>query len=121
MNDITAMTRAWFSQQDARLIIEATALCLKSQFVHSDVLGSTYQAIVGAGMGLTISCNLMDALVVWKFEQQLTRQAFLDKSQIYLYLRYRDDILVLSRSAAKLRRWLQATKTKLQYFKLEIE
>ena len=72
MEDITAMARSWFNETEAYLIIEATYLVISTQFVTSDVTGLTYQAVVGAGMGLTISSCLMDALVIWKCEAQLT-------------------------------------------------
>jgi len=72
---------------------------LSSQFLRLENdhdASSTWQVIIGSGMGLPHSGEISDAALYSCMEARILNQEALSRYSIVKYLRYRDDILILA-------------------------
>lgn len=108
-------------QQCAR---EAIQFLCENQFVVADAAPQElWQVQTGTGMGLIHSSQLCDLAFFRHAEHKLVHSATLAVFGISVYVRFRDDILVVynAENHQGFRRFMQLLKTKAYYVQLQVE
>jgi len=71
-------------------------LLLGSQIIRSNATPLVGRAVEGSGMGLPQSAGIADAAFLCKVEQHMLQTTVVSAAGIKLYMRYRDDIFILT-------------------------
>ena len=114
----------YVAQQWRRTYKHVLQYVLDSQYVEADLLnGRLWKVLKGAGMGLGFSGELCDTTFYSTVERDIVdRPDVLRRHFVELYVRYRDDILILHNgSPDSLKEFLRILRNKSSVWKLEIE
>lgn len=112
------------SNEDAQtrgVFEDALWVLLSSQLVHSSETQQIAQVVHGSGMGVSQSAGIADTAFFCKAERGLCTPDVLKNSGVELYMRYRDDGLILVSDISAFKPWFAQFKVAAGYFKVEVE
>ena len=99
----------------------ALNLLLGSQIIRSKATPLVGRAVEGSGMGLPQSAGIADAAFLCKVEQHMLQTRVVLAAGIKLYMRYRDDIFILTNNRTGTIAWFNKMREKGGFFKLQCE
>lgn len=121
INELISDVLVWFTDPVLKSLIERSLwILLGNQYVHSPhFLDRLWKVIRGSGMGLPHSGEVADLALLTRMERwALTHASVHD---ISAYLRFRDDIIIIGKSAHSLGLFVRGLRSRSAYFVLEVD
>ena len=103
------------------VVRSALSLLLGSQIIRSNATPLVGRAVEGSGMGLPQSAGIADAAFLCKVEQHMLQTTVVSAAGIKLYMRYRDDIFILTNNRTGTIAWFSNMRERGGFFKLQCE